>query len=264
MLSIFTTYSICIAAVMAFMTIAFLVSQRLKRSDVADIAWGLGFIIAALTAFLLQPQKDLSFANVKYIVLLLVTIWGLRLGLHILQRVVSHKEDRRYQELKAKWKKNTTLRIYSSIFLTQGLLLLVISTPVIVLMASEVSMQLSYVVVIGATLWLIGFLFEAIGDWQLRAFLADDKNKGKLMTAGLWRYSRHPNYFGEMLQWWSIFVIGLSGDFGWVGIIGPLTLSFLLLKVSGIPLSEKRYAGRKDWEVYKKRTSMLVPLPPKS
>ena len=117
---------------------------------------------------------------------------------------------------------------------------------------------------LGMALWFIGFFFEAVGDEQLRRFKLNPDSKGKLMTTGLWAWTRHPNYFGESVMWWGIFVIGLSGDLGRVWLIfSPLLMTFLLLFVSGVPLLEKKYAGRPDWETYAKRTSKFFPLPPK-
>jgi steroid 5-alpha reductase family enzyme len=110
---------------------------------------------------------------------------------------------------------------------------------------------------------VVGFLFESIGDKQLSQFIKKPENKGRLMTEGLWKYSRHPNYFGEITQWWGIWIIILSASNGLLGVIGPITISFLILFVSGIPLLEKKYKGREDFEEYKKKTSILLPLPPK-
>ena len=115
--------------------------------------------------------------------------------------------------------------------------------------------------IVGFLVWAIGFYFEAIGDWQLSQFIKNPENKGKLMTAGLWAYTRHPNYFGEALQWWGIWLIGVFSPLGIVAIIGPLTITFLVLKVSGIPMLEKKMAENPDFAEYKKRTSMFIPLP---
>ena len=117
---------------------------------------------------------------------------------------------------------------------------------------------------IGVVVWLIGFYFEVVGDLQLSRFLANPSNKGTLMTSGLWRYTRHPNYFGEVTQWWGIYLIAVSVPYGWVGIIGPALITILILKVSGIPLLEKHKAGQPEWEAYKSRTSKFIPLPPRS
>ena len=124
--------------------------------------------------------------------------------------------------------------------------------------------EINLLVIIGFIVWLIGFYFESVGDKQLANFIHNPENKGKLMTEGLWKYSRHPNYFGEVTQWWGIWIIALSVPYGWVAIIGPITITILILFVSGVPLLEKKYKGRSDFEAYKKRTSIFIPLPPKS
>ena len=111
--------------------------------------------------------------------------------------------------------------------------------------------------------WLIGFFFEVVGDYQLKTFLANPKNKGKLMTPGLWRYTRHPNYFGEATMWWGIAIIALATPYGWVAIITPVLITYLLLFVSGVPMTEKSFAGKPGWDRYKRQTSIFLPLPPK-
>ncbi len=121
----------------------------------------------------------------------------------------------------------------------------------------------SALAILGAALWIFGFAFESIGDKQLRAFLANPKNKGKIMDKGLWRYTRHPNYFGEVTQWWAIGVIALSSEYGWLATVGPTVITFLIVKVSGVPLLENKYASNPEYQAYKRRTSMLIPLPVK-
>ena len=117
--------------------------------------------------------------------------------------------------------------------------------------------------VIGTLIWVFGFLFESIGDKQLRIFISDPKNKGHVMSTGLWKFTRHPNYFGEVTQWWAIGIIGLTVRYGWLGLIGPAVITFLIVKVSGVPLLEARYADNPEYQAYKLRTSKLFPLPSK-
>jgi steroid 5-alpha reductase family enzyme len=122
---------------------------------------------------------------------------------------------------------------------------------------------LNLLTAIGFAVWLVGFYFESIGDKQLNQFIKNPNNKGKLMNSGLWRYSRHPNYFGEVTQWWGIWLISINAINGIFGIIGPITITILILFVSGVPLLENKYKGRKDFEEYKMKTSAFIPLPPK-
>jgi steroid 5-alpha reductase family enzyme len=112
---------------------------------------------------------------------------------------------------------------------------------------------------VGVLVWLVGFYFEAVGDWQLKKFIKNPENKGKIMQSGLWAYSRHPNYFGEVTMWWGIWLLNFSQN--WWTVVGPMTITFLILKVSGVPLLEKKYEGNKEFEDYKKRTSIFLPLP---
>jgi steroid 5-alpha reductase family enzyme len=140
--------------------------------------------------------------------------------------------------------------------------LFIIAIPVMFI-NKNVFGELNYLILIGLFVWVVGFLFESIGDKQLSEFIKNPANKGKLMTKGLWKYSRHPNYFGEIVQWWGIWIIALNIPNGLYTIIGPITISILILFVSGIPLLEKKYKGRADFEDYKKRTSIFFPLPPK-
>lgn len=250
--------TVIVGAVLVYITVVFAAAWRLGRLDIVDIAWGGGFVVAAVTSLLLGHAGTL-----QYIVTGLVVIWALRLGYYIFKRVRSSpSEDPRYVEMRSKWKGNPAVNAYLRIFLVQGLLAIIVSVAVITInLAAETSV--SSLTAIGGIVWLVGFLFESIGDNQLRGHLADPSKKGMLMTSGLWRYTRHPNYFGEATQWWGIFIICLSVPFGWLGIMSPLTITFLLLFVSGVPLTEKRFEGRPGWNEYKKRTSVFFPLPPR-
>jgi len=241
-----------------FMSLLFALSQRLKRLDIVDIAWGGAFIIIAISSLILGNKGWL-----QLLVTSMVVVWGLRLSLSILRRFLRSKsEDPRYAEMRKQWKGSESVNAYFRIFIVQAILALIISASVIAVNLSEEAVFGGWVIM-GAGMWVIGFLFESIGDRQLRIHLANPKNKGILMTSGLWQYTRHPNYFGEAVQWWGIFLLALSVRFGWVTIVAPLTITILLLFISGIPLTEKRFEGRPGWDAYKKQTSMFIPLPPK-
>lgn len=196
----------------------------------------------------------------RLIVDLIVTFWGLRLASHIYRRNISKPEDARYQVWRKTWK-NFFIRSYFQVFLLQGFLMFLIAIPVIFI--NRFSTGIGPVDAIGILVWIFGFYFESTADRQLSSFLKNPENKGKLMDQGLWRYSRHPNYFGEVAQWWGIFITALSIKSGMLTIIGPLTITTLILFVSGIPLLEKKYAGRPGFEEYKKHTSVFIPLPTK-
>lgn len=250
-------YSTLALALLGYMTIWFIVSVIKKRNDVADVAWGLGFVLLAWLSFFIS-----GFSFKALLVNSLVTVWGLRLALHIYNRNKNKPEDSRYLEWRKTWT-NFYLRSFFQVFMLQGVFLFLISLPVFFINHS-VSNSFGILEAVGFIVWGIGFYFETTGDKQLKEFLSDSKNKGKLMDKGLWRYSRHPNYFGEVTQWWGIYIIALSMPGAFFTLVGPLTISFLILFVSGIPLLEKKYAGRPDFEAYKKKTSIFIPLPIKS
>ena len=246
-------------AAVAFMTIVFLAAQKIKRLDIVDAAWGVVFIVIAFGSLWLGPAGPLQLLATS-----LVTIWGARLSFYIARRLArSSSEDPRYTAMRQTWKGSAALNAYLRIFVTQAFLAFVISASVITINLGNV-VTIDVVAVAGGLVWLIGFLFEAVGDAQLRRHLASPANKGKLMTSGLWRYTRHPNYFGEAVQWWGIFIIALYVPWGWLTIIAPVTITVLLLCVSGVPMTEKRFEGKPGWDAYKKRTSVFIPLPPKS
>lgn len=244
--------------IFAYMTVIFAVAWRLKRIDIVDSAWGGAFVVIALTSLFMGIG-----GAVQYFVTALVVIWAVRLSGAIFMRFRRSKvEDPRYTVMRATWKTHPAVQAYMRIFLVQGVLAILVSSSVIVINLSEVTV-VSSVAILGGAVWLIGFLFEAIGDVQLKRHLADPLLKDTLMTSGLWRFTRHPNYFGEAVQWWGIFIIALSIPYGWFTIIAPLTITGLLLFVSGVPLTEKRFEGRPGWGEYKKHTSVFLPLPPK-
>ncbi len=237
-------------ALFIYMSLWFILAQIIKRNDIADIAWGLGFIFVAWLSY--NGNSAALIAN------LLVTIWGIRLAWHIYQRNSKRPEDSRYLEWRNSWK-FLTLRSFLQIFMLQGLFLFIIAQPLLAINLSEGSNLNWIFVIIGFLVWVFGFLFEAIADKQLADFIKDPKNKGTLMTSGLWHYSRHPNYFGEVTLWWGIYMISLAIIGNYWTIIGPITITYLIVFVSGVPLLEKKYKGRADFEAYKKRTSVFIP-----
>jgi steroid 5-alpha reductase family enzyme len=247
-----------LAVIIIYMTAWYFIARALSRFDVADIAWGTGFVISVLTAGAVSESLNLR----AYLVLTLVGIWGIRLSLHVYLRNRKKPEDARYRAWRQEWGKYANMRAFFQVFLLQGLLLLVISLPAssVIVAGGRPCMLLDAA---GVLIWITGFLFESIGDWQLLHFKHNPVNKGKIITTGLWRYSRHPNYFGEVTLWWGIYLIALAGGAHWATIIGPLTITFLILRVSGIPMLEKKYEGNPEFEEYRKRTSAFFPLPPK-
>lgn len=241
-----------------YINLWFIISLVKKRNDVADVAWGLGFVVLAWTSFMLSETTSLAALLVNG----MVSVWGIRLACHIYKRHVGRGEDSRYAAWRRDWRKWFYARSYLQVFVLQGFFLFLVSLPVLILNKST-SNQLGFFEIFGFLIWTIGFLFETIGDEQLARFIKNSANKGKLMQEGLWKYTRHPNYFGEVTQWWGIWLIAFSASGEIFAIVGPLTITILILFVSGIPLLEKKYAGRSDFEEYKKRTSVFFPLPPR-
>lgn len=247
-----------------FYQIFFILAQIKKNNGIADMAWGLGFVVIAFSSLIQSGEWSL----VPLTITLLVMIWGFRLFFYIGLRNWSKPEDHRYVAMRKAWKTKIMLKAYLIVFLFQGLLLYIISLPIQFAMWTGVALADTTSIIIyvgGVLLWLIGFFFEAVGDHQLKVFKQKPENKGKIMSTGLWRYTRHPNYFGEALMWWAIWLLSIAGLglFNMTGIIGPVLITYLLLFVSGVPLLEKRYKDNADFQAYAKKTSIFFPLPPK-
>ncbi len=241
-----------------YMSLWFVISLIKKRNDVADIAWGLGFVLLAWTSFFLSGRLGTRRLPVN----ILVSVWGLRLAWHIHARNRGKAEDYRYMAWRREWGKWFYTRSYLQVYLLQGVFLFVIALPVLMINRSAGG-TFGFLGGIGVCVWLCGFLFESVGDAELARFVKDPLNRGKIIQTGLWRYTRHPNYFGEVVQWWGIWLLAVGVPGGWFGIVGPLTITFLILKVSGIPMLEKKMAENPDFVEYKRRTSVFLPWLPK-
>ena len=241
------------------MTIFYSISIIIKRSDIVDIGWGLGFILISLISLLHQePLTDRII-----LIFFLVLIWGLRLAFHIYSRNKGKVEDYRYQQFKKDWGGNFYIRSYFQIFLLQGLFMIIVSLPILFIATYSTS-SIGIMDLIGILVWITGFTLESTADFQLKKFLQlkkEGKTKERFAIIGFWKYSRHPNYFGEILQWWGIGIIALSVTYGYISLIGPLFISYLILFVSGIPLLEKKFEKEKEWKEYTQRTRRLLPIP---
>jgi steroid 5-alpha reductase family enzyme len=249
---------VSVISIIVYMSVIFLIALLKKDNSIADIAWGLGFIlIAAITFFL---GKGTSARQI--LLNSLVLAWGSRLAVHIFMRNRTRGEDYRYARWRKQWGRWFIPRSYLQVFLLQGLLLLVIVYPIILINHSEEE-GLKFLDVLGATIWLLGFFVETVGDYQLLLFKRNPENRGKIMTRGLWAYSRHPNYFGEATMWWGIFFIALSTGHGWTAIASPLLITFLLLRVSGVVLLEKKQTGNPGFVEYARKKNAFIPWFPK-
>jgi steroid 5-alpha reductase family enzyme len=224
-----------------------------------DIGWGFGFVLMSVATCLFLKSPGIK----NLIMTLLISVWGLRLTYHILIRNHGKPEDPRYTALREKWgDRYPQFKAFVNIYLLQMCLMFLVGLPIL-LVNRQSLIKMTYIDFIGLLLWGIGFLFETIGDAQLKSFLQQPGNKGKLMITGLWRTTRHPNYFGEALSWWAIMLLALKAPYGVYSLISPLLITILLLFVSGIPLLEKKYQDRPDFIAYSKRTRLFFPWFPK-
>ena len=259
-LDFLSIYLVLGLVILGLMTLLWLISLAMKNSSIVDIFWGTGFVIVAWAAFLLTPD---GFEPRKYLLNTLVTIWGLRLSLHILTRNWGKPEDFRYQAWRNAAGPSWWWRSFLKVFLLQGLLLWLISTPLLAAQFSAQPDRLSALDYLAIPVWLIGFFFEAVGDWQLRRFIAVPINKGKVLSSGVWRYTRHPNYFGDAAQWWAYFLIALSTGAWWT-IFSPIVMTTLLMRVSGVALLEKSLVNEKPgYREYVETTSEFFPWFPR-
>jgi steroid 5-alpha reductase family enzyme len=257
---LFQTYLILFGVILTLMLLLWLLSLWLKNSSIVDIFWGTGFVIVAWVAFLLTPQ---GFLPRKLLLCALVTLWGLRLSIHILSRNWGKPEDFRYQVWRKEAGESWWWRSFFKVFLLQGILLWIIAAPLLAAQISTEPAALIWLDYLAIPVWLLGFTFEALGDWQLSRFKADPANKGRLLTSGVWRYTRHPNYFGDATQWWGYYLIACSTGAWWT-IFSPFIMTLLLLRVSGVAMLEKTLKDTKPgYQDYMESTSSFIPWFPR-
>lgn len=241
----------------AMFTGLFAYADRVKRYDLIDSLWGPGFAVLAAVTLLLADGNPAR----QWLVFLLTAIWGVRLGVHIYARNRTKDEDPRYVAILKRAKGNPRLRMYR-VYLIQAAIMWVVSLPVQV--AIHLDAPLNALDWLGVAIWLVGFAFESVGDWQLSRFKADPASRGQVMDRGLWRYTRHPNYFGDAVVWWGLFLFALHTWPALLTVVGPLVMTFLLAKGTGKPLLEKDIAKRRPgYAEYVRRTSGFIPMPPR-
>jgi len=241
-----------------FMTMLFVLAMYLKDNSIVDIAYGLAFVLICWAAFLGYGGGHPR----QLLVLALVSLWGVRLAVHILLRKVGEGEDFRYRQWREEWGGTFVWRSFLQIFMLQGAVIFVVALPILLVIKNP-GTSLGLIDVLGSLLWLFGFIFEAVGDWQLLQFKKNPENHGHIIQSGLWSLTRHPNYFGEATLWWGLFLIALQVPYGALAIISPVLIDFLLLKVSGLPMLEAKYLGNTEFEAYKQRTNTFFPWFPK-
>ncbi len=252
-----------------YLIIAFLVGTIKKNNGLMDVFYGPGYFVVAITSLIFYIILNHN-VNIRQIVIcILVFIWALRLASYVFIRNRGKPEDYRYQAMRRSWKTNIVLKSFLRVYMFQGLVIFIVAFPVWFVNISSNPPILNLLDFAGITLWLgvliwvIGFLFETIGDYTLYKFLQKPENKGEIMDRGVWKLSQHPNYFGEVTQWWGIYIIALATPFGFIAIFGPIFITYMIIKVSGIKLLDKRFEVDDKYAEYKKRTSVFFPWFPK-
>jgi len=249
-----------LAALFILMTLGWLVSLPARNVTVVDSLWGIGFVLTAWMTFALAD----GYAGRRWLVAVLTSVWGVRLCAYLSYRNWGRGEDPRY----GKWREASGSGFWIvslfKVFWLQALFLWVIALVVQIPQMAPRPASFTKWDGLGAAVWLIGFAFESVADWQLHRFKADPRNKGQVMDRGLWRYSRHPNYFGECLVWWGMFFTAMAVDGGGWTVVSPVIITLVLLKMTGVPLTERTtMESRPGYRDYMRRTSTFIPWFPR-
>ena len=246
--------------ILGLMLVVWLISLPLKDVSIIDLVWGAGFAVVAWSSFIIGNSSSITI----WLLLGLTTIWGMRLSAYLAWRNVGKPEDRRYAKMREKWGSLFPIVSLFTVFLLQGVVMWVVSLPVQYGVQHGAAGWSPWHLV-GGFAWLVGIFFEAVGDWQLARFKSKPENNGKVLDEGLWRYTRHPNYFGDFCVWWGLYLVAIGGGAPWWTAIGPLVMSGFLMFLSGVTLLEKDLKQRKpDYADYIERTNAFFPGPPVS
>jgi len=247
-------------AIVVLMFGTWLVSLAVKNASIVDIVWGLGFVMVAWVERIAVDGDNVR----QWLLTVMVSVWGLRLAGYLFRRNHGKGEDFRYQAMRRHHGDRFPIVSLFTVFALQGLLMWIVSLPV-QLGQADASPGVGAVAVAGIAVWCVGVFFETVGDAQLARFKADPANSGSVMDRGLWRYTRHPNYFGDACVWWGIAIVAAETGSGAFGLVGAVVMNVLLLKVSGVPLLERSLNKRRPgYADYVRRTSGFVPRPPKA
>lgn len=257
-MSLATLFLVNLLVISALAAAAWIISLPLRDASIMDVLWGLGFVALAWIGLMANGGAGPR----GWLIGLLTTIWGLRLAIYLAWRKWRQPEDHRYAALRQQFGQRFWWVSLVVVFGLQAIILWVVSLPLAVAALSR--SQLNWVDWLGAIIWLCGVTFESVGDFQLARFKANPANRGQVCDRGLWRYTRHPNYFGDFLVWWGFYLIAVAGDAAWWVVVSPLVMSILLMRVSGVGLLERslvqRTAGYRDYVL---RTSAFFPWPPR-
>lgn len=248
---------ISLAVICSIMFITWIWATAIHNYSVVDVLWAFNFAVIAAIIYLSATGNETR----KMIVCGLALLWSLRLALHLATRVLSHldEEEGRYKQLRKEWAANLTIKFFF-FFQMQAVSNVVLSIPFFVIAVNK-NAGISITEYVGAIAWFISIIGEGIADWQLKQFKKDPDNKGKVCSVGLWNYSRHPNYFFQLMIWISVLIFALPSHYGWVAIICPLFIGYLLFKVTGIPMTEEQSLRSKGeaYKKYQRTTSVFVP-----
>ena len=246
--------------IFVLVTLLWIISVIIKNVSIIDLFWGLGFVTVNLIYFL--ETGDISVR--KILLLVLVSIWGLRLSIYLAWRNIGKGEDFRYRQFRQKYGPQRYWWFsYFQVFLLQGILIMIVSLPLLGANTGTQHENLTWIDYLGIAVWLIGFMFEAGGDYQLARFKSNPQNKGKVLSTGFWKYTRHPNYFGDSAVWWSFAIFSIASGNYWQ-IVGSVLMTFLIIKVSGVLLLEKSLDDKKpQYREYIQKTSPFLPWFPK-
>ena len=249
-----------LGAILAAQTLVWVLSVKLEDASTADIGWGAGFVLLAWLYCLLSP----TMTSRSWLVAALITMWGARLSLHIHRRHHGKGEDPRYQTMRAEHGPAFWWRSLFTVFWLQGTLLWFVALPLLVAVRAARPAALTAVDGLGVVLFAVGFGFEAVGDYQLARFRAESRNRGEVLDTGLWRYTRHPNYFGDATLWWGLYAIAAAAPGGWLTVLSPALMTFLLMRVSGVTLLEDGLkASKRGYRAYITRTPAFFPWFPR-
>lgn len=255
-----TTLLICLSAVVAAMVVLWIISVICRDASIVDPFWGTGFVLVVWLAIALNSPGGFR----PYLLGILTTVWGIRLSAHLMIRNFGHGEDRRYGEMREKHGAQFWWVSLFTVFLLQALILWFVALPLQIVADLSMESGFGWLDGIGIMVWGVGFFFEAVGDWQLARFRAQPENKGEVMDRGLWRYTRHPNYFGDFCVWWGLYLIAVAGGAVWT-IASPVLMSFFLMRLSGVTLLEKTIRSRRPgYQAYQAKTNAFFPGPPRS
>ena len=249
-----------VAAVASLMFATWLLSVRLVNASIVDIVWGLGFVVVA---WVVRAAVHGDNAR-QWLLTVMVSVWGLRLSGYLFKRNHGNGEDFRYRAMRKRYGDRFPLVSLVTVFGLQGVLMWIVSLPVQLGQADRTP-HVGAIAFVGIAVWCVGIFFEAVGDAQLARFKADPANAGIVMDRGLWRYTRHPNYFGDACVWWGIAIVAAETGSGAIGLVGAVVMNVLLLKVSGVPMLERSLTKRRaGYAEYVRRTSGFIPRPPKA